>query len=294
MVRTPLLDPPPSSSRTAHGSTSALVLALALALGCRPTLTAMPPGSPPLVLHAGAPVASLPRGSIDVLVWNIHKARRAAWGGELQGLAADVQLVLLQEVYQAPRMTEVLARDELEWLMARSFVYERRRGAPATGVAIGSVARALGSEAQLSPDPEPLTSTPKAALVARYAIEGRDGTLLVVCIHAINFRGADALAAQLAALGPVLEHHAGPVLLAGDLNTHHPARVAVLERFAAAHQLRAVFADGTTRDGRKRFAGRPLDHVLVRGLVVERARVVREARGSDHAPLQVRVSMPTR
>lgn len=274
-----------------------LVLALLLSLeaACRSAFapaTTLP--SPP-ELPAGAPALALPAEGIDVLVWNVKKAERAALPGELSALVQDKELVLLQEAYAAPRLTTPLAaRGDLQWLLGPSFAFAWREGSPATGVAIGSAARALDQRAFVSPDTEPLLATPKAALVATYPLHDRPERLLVVCVHAINFRPADALAAQLQALAPAIAEHRGPVLLAGDFNTHHRPRMAVLQAFAARHGLRSAFDNGDGApppdDMRTRFGPWPLDHLYVRDLVIEHARVVADARGSDHKPLVVRLS----
>jgi endonuclease/exonuclease/phosphatase (EEP) superfamily protein YafD len=255
--------------------------------------------SPPPVVAAGRPKAALPRQGIDVLVWNVKKAQRAAWPQEFAALVPGKALVLLQEAYLAPRMTEPLAaRSDLEWLMSPSFTFARRRGEPTTGVVIGSAARAVQSRAFLTTDTEPLAGTPKAAFAATYVLEGEDERLLVVCVHGINFRPARALLAQLGALEPVIRAHRGPVILAGDLNTHHRARMDVVEELAARHGLTSVFdnrRNGVAKsalDGRRRHRGWALDHVYVRGLVVEDARVVVGGRGSDHPPMLVRLSRP--
>lgn len=253
-------------------------------------------GSPSVpVSSAGEPVAALPRDGIDVLVWNVEKARRAAWPDEFAALVQGKELVLLQEAYIAPRMTESLAvRPELQWLMGPSFAFAWRQGDPATGVVVGSTARARWHQGFVTADTEPFVGTPKAAIAATYAIEGSAEPLLVVCVHGINFRPAQALEAQLRALEPVIEAHRGPVLLGGDLNTHHRARMEAVEAFARRLGLRSAFDNrrgaGCRRDERTRYEGWPLDHVYVRGLVVEAARV-EEARGSDHEPMIVRVSI---
>lgn len=271
-----------------------LSLALAFASGCGSVFVRAETSSPPPVLLAGHPAPALPRAGIDVLVWNVKKAERAAWAPEFAALAPGKELVLLQEAYAAPRMNEPLAaRPELQWLMGPSFVFARRPGEPATGVVVGSAAAATSRQVFVTSDTEPLAGTPKAALVATYELEGSAEPLLVVCIHGINFRRAHALVAQLDALEPVIAAHRGPVILAGDLNTHHRPRMAAVEAFAARLRLESVFDNRpacrrAASDGRRRFGRWPLDHVYVRGLVVEDARV-EAARGSDHDPLIVRV-----
>lgn len=268
-------------------------LLLAVASGCASLYLhadALP--SPP-VLPAGDPAAALPREGIDLLVWNVKKAQRPAWPAEFEGLSRGKELILLQEAYVTPRMTESLAaRPELQWLMGPSFAYARREGAPATGVVVGSVARAVDGQGFVTLHTEPLAGTPKAAFAAVYDVEGLAEPLLVVCVHGINFRPAGALVAQLDAIEPVIREHRGPVIFAGDLNTHHRARMEAVEGFAERLGLRSAFDNGRKgRDGRTRYRSLPLDHVYVRGLVVEDVRVVDDARGSDHKPMILRLSV---
>jgi endonuclease/exonuclease/phosphatase (EEP) superfamily protein YafD len=282
--------------RSARWSTGLATLLLALASGCasiHPHADRLP--SPP-VLPAGDPAPALPPHGIDLLVWNVKKAQRTAWQPEFEALARGKELILLQEAY-LPRMSEPLAaRPELQWLMSPSFAFAWRRGAPVTGVVVGSAARAVYRRAFVTIDTEPLAGTPKAALAVTYALDGLPEPLLVVCLHGINFRRAHALTAQLRAIEPVVRDHRGPVIFAGDLNTHHRARMEALEGFAARVGLQSAFdnrrgarRDRSPRDKRTRYGGWALDHVYVRGLVVEDVRVV-AARGSDHEPIVLRVS----
>lgn len=293
--------PSPFAARTTpkHRCWSlAAALLLLFANGCAtiyPHADTLP--SPP-ILPSGRPAAALPGDGIDVLVWNVKKAQRAAWQSEFEALARDKELILLQEAYLAPRMTDSLAaRPELQWLMSPSFAFAWREGAPATGVVVGSAARAVHHSTFVTVDTEPLAGTPKATFAATYELDGLPEPLLVVCVHGINFRRARALEAQLLALEGIIRDHRGPVIFAGDLNTHHRPRMEALERFAARVGLRSAFdnrrdslPDGSARDGRTRYRSWPLDHVYVRGLIVEDVRVLGDARGSDHKPMVLRLS----
>jgi endonuclease/exonuclease/phosphatase (EEP) superfamily protein YafD len=275
------------------------MLLLALASGCGSIYRHADLSAPLPVLPAGDPAPALPGASLDVLVWNVKKAQRAAWRAEFDALVPGKELVLLQEAYLAPRMTEALAAaGELQWSMGPSFAFALRRGEPTTGVVVGSAARAVSQRGFVTDDTEPLAGTPKAAFAVTYAVEGSEEPLLVVCVHGINFRPARALETQLLVLEPVVSEHRGPVIFAGDLNTHHRPRMEVVEEFAARLGLRSAF-DNQRRSGRARAGGDgrtrhrtwPLDHVFVRGLVVQDVRVVADARGSDHKPLILRVSV---
>ena len=238
----------------------------------------------------GQPATALPADAIDLVVFNAAKGRGRHFEDAMAELLHDAELALLQEVV-VPDMDAALDDAELSWVVARSFSFTARRGEPATGVATGSTARAQAVRSSITANTEPFARTPKAALLSTYALEGTSQRLLVVNVHCINFRRAAFLAAQLDALAPAVAGHSGPVIVAGDFNTHHRRRVEVVERFIEALGLRPAFADEAD-DDRTRVLGRPLDHVFVRGLVVERAEVVHVLGASDHRPLRVQLRLP--
>ena len=135
---------------------------------------------------------------------------------------------------------------------------------------------------------EPWLRTPKAAVVTEFALEGQDERLLAVNLHAVNFSlGVSALEAQLDELSAVLGAHAGPAIVAGDLNTWSAARQSLVDRFMKAHGLTAVSFEP---DLRSRPFGRALDHVYLRGLRAESAEVV-PVESSDHNPLRVQLAL---
>jgi endonuclease/exonuclease/phosphatase (EEP) superfamily protein YafD len=170
--------------------------------------------------------------------------------------------------------------------MGVSFRFERRGTSTPTGVATLARAPAQSATVQHSEGREPLARTPKAALVTTYAIAGTDRMLLVVNVHGINFRRAHWLSDQLDALRPLIAAHIGPVIFAGDLNTHHGPRMRVLEQFAADLGLQPVFGPGP--DARTRHLRWALDHAYVREIRVVDPIVLDASEGSDHQPLAFR------
>lgn len=238
---------------------------------------------------SGEPEDALPTDGLDVVVFNVAKGRGRNFDAALAELLPAAEVVLLQEVL-LPRMAPAVCEGH-SWLVAPTFSLCARPGEPSTGVATGSTARALVGRTAITHASEPVVGTPKASLLSAYALRGRDDTLLVVNVHGINFRPASYLRRQLDALVPAIAGHDGPVIVAGDFNTHHRARLDLLQRFADSLGLRPVF-EGGPGDGRRRHLGWPLDHVLVRGLKVEQAEVVTIRGASDHRPLRVRVRVP--
>jgi endonuclease/exonuclease/phosphatase (EEP) superfamily protein YafD len=125
--------------------------------------------------------------------------------------------------------------------------------------------------------------TPKSTLLSWIEIAGSDAPLLLVNLHAINFRLAAALDAQLQSLDAVIEAHVGPLVVAGDFNTWSRRRRVVVEEFVARHALMSAFP-GITEVTR-------FDQVYLRGLVVRDAAVLK-SRSSDHDALRIELALP--
>ena len=134
---------------------------------------------------------------------------------------------------------------------------------------------------------EPWLGTPKATSITEYPLQDRDERLLTINLHAVNFAlGLDDFQAQFQALTDVLRRHQGPVILAGDLNTWSNDRQTLVDEFMREHGLGPVAFEP---DLRTTIFGRALDHIYVRGMRAEFARVI-PVTSSDHNPLRVRLA----
>ena len=218
---------------------------------------------------------------IELLNWNIQKGGSDEWGIELYELGEHADVLTLQE---APLVNPGWEDHVVDSFHAFAPGYQTRRSP--TGVMTVSTAVPL-VQCNLSAR-EPLLRTPKATLVTEYALAGRQDTLLVINIHAVNFTlGLGAFEAQLGTASGILERHDGPVIFAGDFNTWRQSRLEHLEVLIDSHGLAAVeFQD----DDHKRFLGYPLDHVYVRGLDVVASETL-DTRSSDHNPMRVWLSI---
>jgi len=237
--------------------------------------------------------AALPR-RLRVLVWNVYKGARPGWADAFAGLAADRDLVLLQEAWlredAASPMGEALAARRLAWQVVVSWVDEAGQG-PSTGVATGASARPLTVTPLVSPATEPVLGTPKTALATTYRLAGDERTLLVVNVHALNVVAAETLQLQLDQLEARLRDHRGPCLLAGDFNVWTDDKQGRLRALATRQGLAEVRFDGLAEDAdaRTRVFGNALDYAFCRGLAVERASVHVTER-SDHNALLLDVT----
>jgi endonuclease/exonuclease/phosphatase (EEP) superfamily protein YafD len=135
-----------------------------------------------------------------------------------------------------------------------------------------------------------LLRIPKAALITRYRIKGRDDTLAVVNVHAINFTfGTGEYGAQLEAAAEALRDHRGPIIFAGDFNTWNDERSAVVRSIAHKLSLSPV---NLAVDERTRFMGEHIfDWIYSRGLELLAASAWRVT-SSDHNPVIASFRMP--
>lgn len=237
--------------------------------------------TPPVITRDRSQGDALAGDLIRLLVWNVHKGSDDEWIGDFRTMAADSDLVLLQEAHLHEEFTSGLAGLP-RWDLVQAW---RWRRAP-TGVLTASDATPLSVRALEAR--EPLLRTDKSALVTEYRLAGSEQSLLVANVHAINFTvDTRAFRAQLAAVAGLLAAHDGPAILSGDLNTWRDARRQIVEEFVAQLQLQEVAFDGP----RKQFGRFPLDHVYYRGLELLSAEVPAVG-SSDHNPLFVTFRHP--
>ena len=216
----------------------------------------------------------------SIVNWNIQKGKRENWAGDLQELQAGADLMILQE---APRESD--AWDDLLQPHFRSFAEGFGFTNSVTGVLTMSSVAPL-TECNLVAF-EPWFGTRKATLVTEYALTDSVDTLLVVNIHGINFSfGVNHMHRQLRQAAIVIEQHDGPVLLSGDFNTWRGGRAEVVETIV--EDLGLVPLEYEV-DHRKRWFGRALDHIYVRGLRTIHATSM-ELASSDHNPMAVEFS----
>jgi endonuclease/exonuclease/phosphatase (EEP) superfamily protein YafD len=231
--------------------------------------------------------------SIKVLVWNIKKTQEKPWKEEFSEYARGKDLFLIQEAYDTDRFLDVIkSYDGFRWDMGKSFTYNLYNN-HATGTMVGSSADPEEVVVTHTPDYEPMTNTPKALTYARYALEGSDKSLLVISVHAINFTTIGPFKRNMLQARAEIEKHDGPVLFAGDFNTHHNLRTNYLMNMMKELKFSTIkFINGHQRMKFK-LTGSILDHGFVRGLKVKHAEVLGKAKGSDHKPMVLDLALDT-
>jgi endonuclease/exonuclease/phosphatase (EEP) superfamily protein YafD len=215
--------------------------------------------------------------TIRIASWNLHKSADEGWQRDLGRFAHESDVVLLQEALLDDELRRALDAAGLRWALASSFAINGRDA----GVLTATRVRPAALCTQWTP--EPLYSLPKSTLIARFRLAGRNDTLAIANLHAINFTlyAAGAYREQLAAIRSELSAHEGPIVVAGDFNTWNDERRAAVEEMARGLSLVAVAFEP---DARQRFGGHAVDHIFVRGLDVVAATAI-AVTSSDHNPI---------
>ena len=222
--------------------------------------------------------SALDPSRVAIASWNMHKQQDHGWREELARLSEQSDLLLLQEAALTPELSAALAEGRYAWILASSFAFD--------GTDFGVVMAARVRPIFFCTDRafEPLLGIPKSSLVARFRVAGRETTLAVATVHAINFTfDLEAYRAQLGVVGDTLAQDTGPILLAGDFNTWSEAREQSVQMLARRLMLAPIVFPV---DDRSRFFGRPADWAYARGVEVLGA-VSPRVTSSDHNPLLV-------
>jgi len=230
-----------------------------------------------------APQAPVDRaGALDpdhlrLITWNLHKEDDAGWQSDLSRFVADNDVVLLQEATLRDELRGIIERAGLRWVMASSFIYQD------LDIGVLTASRVSPTSACTVRIGEPLIVIPKSAIVTWFAMRGRRERLAIVNVHAINFAlTLGAYNEQMDAIATALEHHQGPIVFAGDLNTWTDSRRAAIDDLARRLKLREI-SYGTT-DHRTLFYGKQLDHIYTRGIEVVASSAI-PVESSDHNPV---------
>lgn len=234
-------------------------------------------------LQAGALAHPTPQwdNEITLVSWNIAKGNTPGWREDLRRVAAEADLVMLQEAVLRDEMKRPRAEPMFVAFSPGYFTNRFRSG-------VMTLSRVRPTDHDSLSAREPIIRSPKATNITLFHDVGWDRPLLVVNMHAINFTiGVDAFRSQLEEVAHVLDEHTGPIIFSGDLNTWNRARSEVLADLMTQHGLQpATFAP----DHRVRRFGLPLDYIFVRGVEVREGRTV-EVESSDHNPLIITVAL---
>lgn len=220
-----------------------------------------------------------------LLCWNIHKENlRPEFPGLIRKWKKDhgLDLILLQEA----RFSDSLAS-----VGGFPFVGAANLRLPVdySGVITAANAGPRNSRYHMTQAKEPLIFTPKNTLITRYHFRDM-GSLMVVNLHAINFRSLAWYHWELVRLFDILKGYRGPMVVAGDFNCWRKSRARILNRFSNRLGLRHAWPGNDAYV--KKWFGFTLDRIYFRGLRLKASQAVRCKQLSDHNPLIARFARP--
>lgn len=215
---------------------------------------------------------------IAFLNWNIYKGNGENWQQDLSSFAQNHDVMTIQEATLDEELTGLLETNDFTWVMNTAFHLN--------GIAAG-VMTAASSNAVHScgfKNQEPLLRIPKSTLVSYYKINGFEKKLLVANIHGINFTfGVSDYRQQLENLFMAIEHHDGPMIVAGDFNSWSDNRMAEVEQLVNRLALSKI---AYPVNNKTHVFGNAIDHVFYRNLEIV-ANQVLQVSSSDHNPISV-------
>ncbi len=216
--------------------------------------------------------------TFGILCWNVHKnnTKNIAFKPYLEKLESKYDFLLLQEAnFRDDRYFTLphYAFDGAANLEVRGAFY---------GVLTASKVESKDAQAYLSEGKESLVGSHKSLLVSHYVFE--DGsTLLILNVHAINFRENKRYHKELERFLVLMQDHKGAMIIAGDFNSWNKQRMQKLHDLRKKLGLKAV--PFKQDHDVKSFMGNHLDFILYRGLELVHYSVDKGHGLSDHNPL---------
>lgn len=153
------------------------------------------------------------------------------------------------------------------------------------GVLTASKIESNYAQAYLSEVKESFVASHKSLLVSAYPFKD-NSNLLVLNVHAINFRENQSYDRELERFLTLMQAHEGAMIVAGDFNTWNKKRMQKLHEVRKKLGLKMVaFSEPSAVEV---FMGKQLDFIFYRGLELLDSKVVTNHGLSDHNPLFAR------
>ncbi len=150
------------------------------------------------------------------------------------------------------------------------------------GVLTASRVESTLAKAFLSQGKESVIGTHKSLLVSNYSFEDEQN-LLILNVHAINFRENQSFNKELERFKELLQTQKGPMIVAGDFNTWNKKRLEKLHHLRKRLGLKMVKFN--EHNHIKSFMGNHLDFILYRDLELVKSSIDNSHGLSDHNPL---------
>lgn len=221
----------------------------------------------------------------SLLCWNVHKENLKKkftplvrnWKEKYR-----LDLILLQEAIFSPVLFSIAG---FPFVGAANIRLPRHF----SGVLTAAGADPFSSQFQMTRAREAYISTRKNTLITIYRFKNKE-LLMVVNIHAINFRSLAWYQWELSRLYDLIKGHHGPMILAGDFNCWRKSRKTILDKFT--HMLDLVHARPRHPEHIKEWFGFQLDRVYTRDLILGDIHALDCKSISDHNPIIARFVRP--
>lgn len=210
----------------------------------------------------------------NLLVWNIKKSNNIKWSKDLKEMTKGIDFLLVQEATDQKVITQTITKLFDHFNFYKTWSNKKYT----TGVANASKSKPYYTKSYLSPVTEPILKTPKAISLEKYKWGKLD--LLIINIHAINFRLISAFKKHITQIDRDLKRHNGPIIFAGDFNTWSKTRKDFLNTYLASNDLREVSINRVHN-------GPHLDHIYTRGIENVKAVQLDNKSTSDHHPIML-------
>jgi len=261
-----------------------IILLLGLSMNIYGKRLKIPPLSESFLQWRQPTRSTLDPENIDIVVWNIYKAKRDNFVKDFNVFGSGTDIFMLQEVTNTDnffKAYEAYPKHQIHFGI--SFNYKKgwfRKGRVLTGTAISSPVAMIDSGMYRTIHKEPIVRTPKVATWGILPIAGKED-LLVINIHGLNMTRNKYFKLQIKKCQEIIEAHSGPVIFAGDFNSSSKKKINIMGDMARITGLKEVhFVNDQRR--RSKFSRLFIDHILYRGLEVKTSRVYSELDGSDH------------
>lgn len=223
---------------------------------------------------------SFEQKQLNIAIWNIHKSQDEGWQHDYLRIAKGADILLFEEMFvDKKNLLEAYNKTDFSWNMTTTFFMSHH---VRTGVANGAKATALSALPIVSKETEPLVNSPKSMMVTQYQWSDRAEPLTVFNIHGLNFLGRRALIRQLHQADRVLAKLSGPIVFAGDFNTHTSDHREAVDAYMKKWNLTRHIWPSDHRDVAR-------DHVYSRGIKIVSSKLYENLKSSDHPLLWIKI-----
>ncbi len=219
--------------------------------------------------------------NFGLLCWNIHKENlRPGFIEQIREWKQDpgLDLILLQEARFSNALPSIAGFPYVAAANIRlPFNY--------SGVITAANADPHSSRFHMTLAKEARIFTPKNTLVTLYRFKNKT-PLMVVNIHAINFRSLAWYQWELNRLSALLKGYKGAMIVAGDFNCWRKSRKKILDHFTGL--LGLSYARPKNEKHVKKWFGFHLDRIYSRGIILKDNQALKCKKLSDHNPIIAR------